>query len=170
MREHVSIGEMGGGGLGHWEGVPMAFLVREVLETADDLDQAIAVFRDQPRTCQYFYVIADAKTNRAVGMEASWNRFELIQAGQSHPLLPAAVPDAVLLSAGQRYEELVRRAKAGHGTFTAETALRLMDRPVAMKSNLHNALFEPKIHAAVGRQRHARTASRPPSSRTTASN
>jgi isopenicillin-N N-acyltransferase-like protein len=140
----VSIGEMGGGGLGHWEGVPMAFLVREVLETAEDLDQAIAVFRDHPRTCQYFYVIADAKTNRAVGMEASWNRFDVIQAGQSHPLLPTAVPDAVLLSAGRRYEELVRRVKASHGTFTAESALRLMDRPVAMNSNLHNALFEPK--------------------------
>jgi isopenicillin-N N-acyltransferase-like protein len=41
--QHVSIGEMGGGGLGHWQGVPMAFLVREVLETAPDLDAAIAV-------------------------------------------------------------------------------------------------------------------------------
>ncbi|MCY2995772.1 MAG: C45 family autoproteolytic acyltransferase/hydrolase [Planctomycetota bacterium] len=142
--EQVSIGEMGGSGLGHWEGVPMALLVREVLQTARNLEQAIAVFRDHPRTCQYFYVVADAKTNRAVGMEASWNRFDLIQAGQSHPLLPSAVPDAVLLSAGKRYDELVRRARTGHGSFTAESALHLMDRPVAMGSNLHNVLFEPK--------------------------
>jgi isopenicillin-N N-acyltransferase-like protein len=142
--EHVSIGEMGGSGLGHWEGMPMALLVREVLQTAQNLEQAIAVFRDQPRTCQYFYVVADAKTNRAVGMEASWNRFDLIQAGQSHPLLPAAVPDAVLLSAGKRYDELVRRARTGHGSFTAESAVHLMDRPVAMGSNLHNVLFEPR--------------------------
>lgn len=140
---HVSIGEMGGGGLGHWEGVPMALLVREVLETADDLDKAIAVFRDRPRTCQYFYVIADAKTNRAVGMEASWDRFEVIQPGQSHPMLPHAVPDAVLLSAGDRYEELARRVKASHGQLDADAARHLMDRPVAMRSNLHNALFEP---------------------------
>jgi isopenicillin-N N-acyltransferase like protein len=140
---HVSIGEMGGGGLGAWDGVPMAFLVREVLETADDLDAAVAVFRDNPRTCQYFYVIADAKTNRAVGMEASADRFEVIEPGQHHPLLPRPVQDCVLLSAGDRYEELARRVKAGHGTFTAETALRLMDRPVAMSSNLHNVLFEP---------------------------
>ena len=140
---HVSIGEMGGGGVGHWEGVPMALLVREVLERAPDLDAAIAIFRDNPRTCQYFFVIADGKTRRAVGMEASWNRFDVIQPAQSHPLLPTPVKDAVLLSAGDRYEELVRRVKAGHGTFTAETAIRLMDRPVAMKSNLHNVLFEP---------------------------
>ena len=141
---HVSIGEMGGGGLGHWQGVPMAFLVREVLETAPDLDAAIAVFRDKPRTCQYFYVIADGKTNRAVGMEASWDTFTLIKPGESHARLPDPVDDAVLLSAGSRYKELVKRAKDSHGKFEAESALRLMDCPVAMKSNLHNALFEPK--------------------------
>ena len=48
----------------------------------------------------------------------------------------------VLLSAGDRYKELVRRVKAGHGKFDAESARHLMDRPVAMKSNLHSVLFE----------------------------
>jgi hypothetical protein len=141
---HVSIGEMGGAGLGHWEGVPMSWLVRQVLETAGTLDEAIAVFRDNPRTCQYFYVIADGQDNRAVGMEASWNRFELIQPGEKHPLLSRPVPDTVLLSAGDRYRELARRVREGHGRFDAASALRLMDRPVAMKSNLHNVLFEPR--------------------------
>jgi hypothetical protein len=140
----VSIGEMGGRGLGHWAGVPMAFLVREALEKGDTLDKAIAVFRDNPRTCQYYYVLADGKINRAVGMEASWDVFRVVEPGAKHPLLPKPVKDCALLSAGSRYEELVRRVKAGYGEFTAESALRLMDRPVAMKSNLHNVLFEPK--------------------------
>jgi hypothetical protein len=64
--------------------------------------------------------------------------------GESHPRLPHAVGDAVLLSVGDRYEELVRRVKAGHGTFDAQTARALMDRPVAMKSNLHSVLFETR--------------------------
>jgi len=140
----VSIGEMGGRGLGHWSGVPMAFLVREVLSGAGDLDEAIAIFRDNPRTCQYFYVIADGKTNRAVGMEASWNTFTLVRPGESNPLLPSPVEDAVLLSAGDRYRELVRRVRQGYGQFDDEAARRLMDCPVAMKSNLHDVLFEPK--------------------------
>ncbi len=49
-----------------------------------------------------------------------------------------------MLSAGSRYEELVKRTKAGHGGFDVKAALELMDRPVAMQSNLHNVLFEPK--------------------------
>ena len=32
--------------------------------------------------------------------------------------------------------------EAGHGTFDADSARRLMSRPVAMKSNLHSVLFE----------------------------
>ena len=141
---HVSIGEMGGKGLGQWNGVPMAFLVREVLESAGDLDEAVAVFRDSPRTCEYYFVIADGKTNRAVGMEAGASKFSLVQPNTAHPLLPRPVKDAVLLSAGERYNHLVDGAEANWGQFTAEDAIRLMDRPVAMKSNLHNALFEPR--------------------------
>ncbi|MBX3443120.1 MAG: peptidase C45 [Planctomyces sp.] len=140
---HVSIGEMGGGGLGHWQGVPMAFLVRDALERGGTLEEALAIFRDSPRTCQYFYVVADGKTNEAVGMEASWDVMTIIRPGDSDPRLPTPVQDCALLSAGDRYNELVRRVQAGHGDFTHETALKLMDRGVAMKSNLHNVLFEP---------------------------
>ncbi len=142
--EHVSIGEMGGGGLGFWTGIPMSLLVREALEKGKDLETAISVFRDNRRTCQYFYVVADGKTNEAVGMEASWGVFSLVKQGESHPLLPTAVKDCVLLSAGDRYKKLVERTQTGLGEFTAEKAIELMSRPVAMKSNLHNVLFEPK--------------------------
>lgn len=142
--EKISVGEMGGRGLGHWEGVPMAFLVRESLETARSLDDAIAVFRDNPRTCEYFYVLADGEENRAVGMEASWDDFFTIGPGEAHERLPRPVPDCVLLSAGDRYELLVDRAKDGHGGFGPEQAIQLMSRPVAMSSNLHNVLFHPE--------------------------
>ncbi len=138
----ISIGEMGGGGQGHWDGVPMSMLVRMALEEADDLDEAIAVFRDHPRTCQYFYVVADGKSGKGVGMEASWNNFAVIKMGESEPRLPHPIKDGVLLSAGTRYEELAKRVQAGHGSFDAESARHLMDRPVAMKSNLHSVLFE----------------------------
>ena len=86
----------------------------------------------------------EVETNRAVGFEASWNKFKLIKPGEAHPLLPRPLPDSVLLSAGDRYHCLVDRVKAAHGTLDLDTALRLMDRGVATKGNLHNALFAPK--------------------------
>jgi hypothetical protein len=140
--ERVSIGEMGGRGMGHWDGVPMAFLVRMVLEEADELDRAVSVFRNNPRTCEYYFVIADGETGKAVGMEASWNSFGVVGMGESNPKLPHAFKDAVVLSAGDRYQELVKRVENGLGTFDASSARHLMDRPVAMKSNLHSVLFE----------------------------
>jgi len=142
--EHVSVGEMGGRGFGHWEGVPMSFLVRRVLEEAGTLDEAVAVFRDNPRTCQYYYVVADGDENRAVGLAAHWNTFEVVEPGAAHPRLPEPTDDTVLLSAGSRYTELARRVREGKGTFDAASALHLMDCPVAMKSNLHSVLFEPR--------------------------
>lgn len=141
--EKICVGEMGGGGLGHWSGRPMALIVRDALETAKSLDDAIATFRDGPRTCQYYYVISDGENNEAVGMEASWDVFTLIRPGETHPMLAKPVKDCVLLSAGDRYDELSKQAAAGVGKFTIESALKLMDRPIAMESNLHNVLFEP---------------------------
>jgi isopenicillin-N N-acyltransferase-like protein len=141
--EHVSIGEMGGRGLGNWAGMPMSFLVREALQRGHTLDEALTIFRETPRTCEYYYVLADGKTNRAVGMEASWDVMQVIEAGESHPLLPHGVKDCALLSAGDRYEELVRRVQEGYGEFDAQAAIDLMDLGVAMKSNLHNVLFAP---------------------------
>ncbi len=140
--EKVSLGEMGGRGLGKWKGVPMAVLMRWALQDAKTLDDAVAIFRDNPRTCEYYYVIADGKTGKAVGMEAGAEKFSTISMGESHQLLPHAVKDAVLLSAGDRYELLVKRVQESHGKVDAGKAIRLMDRPVAMGSNLHNVLFE----------------------------
>jgi len=141
--KHVAIGEMGGKGQGHWDGKPMAELVREVMENANTLDEAVAIMRKGPRTCEYYFVISDAKSNRAVGIAATSDRFETIDAGHSHPLLPHAVPDAVLMSAGDRYEELTRRVQANYGKLDAAGCRDLMKRPVCMTSNLHCALFEP---------------------------
>jgi len=140
---HISIGEMGGRGEGQWDGKPMAQLMREVMEKAATLDEAVEIMRRGPRTCEYYYVIADGKTKRAVGIAATPTKFEVIQPNQAHPQLPHPVKDAVLMSAGDRYEELARRVKGGFGRFDAGAARDLMTRPVCMTSNIHSVLFAP---------------------------
>lgn len=142
--KHIAIGEMGGRGEGNWDGKPMAQLVREVMEKASTLEEAVAIMRKGPRTCEYYYVISDAKSNRAVGIAATPEKFETIWPGESHPLLPHGTPDTVLLSAGDRYEALAERVKAGYGKFDAQGARDLMKRPVCMTSNIHSVLFEPE--------------------------
>src|SRR5256885_6998318 len=67
----ISVGEMGGRGYGAWDGKPMAQLIREVMERASTLDQAVEIMRKGPRTCEYYYVIADRNAKTAVGIGAT---------------------------------------------------------------------------------------------------
>ena len=139
----ISIGEMGGRGEGNWDGKPMAQLVREVMENAGTLDEAVAIMQHSPRTCEYYYVIADGKTKQAVGIKATPGELTVVHPGEAHPQLPTPVKDTILMSAGDRYTELARRAQAGFGTFDAASARALMSSPVCMSSNIHSVLFQP---------------------------
>lgn len=139
----ISLGEMGGRGEGKWDGVPMATLMRRALEECSSLQQVMTFWETSPRTCEYYYVFADGKTNQAVGVAATPEEIEFIQPGQGHERLGDGITDAVVLSAGSRLEKLRERVQAKHGEIDLQTAIWLMSRPVAMKSNLHNALFVP---------------------------
>lgn len=140
----VSLGEMGGRGEGQWDGVPMATLMRRALEECSTLDEVKKLWRSSPRTCEYYYVFADGKIPSAVGVAATPAKVEFILPGQAHPLLGDGIEDAVVLSAGDRLKTLRDRVASGHGKIDVEKALWLMSRPVAMSSNLHNALFIPQ--------------------------
>lgn len=139
----ISIGEMGGHGYGEWDGKPMAQLVREVMEKASTLDEAVEIMRAGPRTCEYYYVIADGKSKQAVGIGATPKTFEVVRPGEAHPKLTKPVPDTVLLSAGERYDLLAERVRQKWGKFDAPAALELMTRPVCMTSNIQSVLFVP---------------------------
>lgn len=141
--KQIAIGEMGGRGEGNWDGKPMAQLMREVMERADTIDEAVEIMRKGPRTCEYYYVISDGKTKRSVGIKATPEIFETVWSGESHPQLKRPVKDTVLLSADDRYETLVDRVEANYGKFDMESARSLMDPPVCMNSNIQSVLFAP---------------------------
>ncbi len=139
----ISLGEMGGRGEGLWDGVPMATLMRIALEECSTLDQVKKLWSDSPRTCEYYYVFADGKTNDAVGVAAVPEKVEFLAPGQTDHRLGDGIKDAVVLSAGDRLAKLRQRVQEKYGSIDAQTAMWLMSRPVAMKSNLHNVLFVP---------------------------
>lgn len=83
----ISIGEIGGAGQLHWDGTPMCFLVRDVLERATHLEEARDLFRDAKRTCEYYYVIADGKIPDAYGVQATVRRIHFLEMGQPYAFL-----------------------------------------------------------------------------------
>ncbi len=140
----ISLGEMGGRGEGQWDGVPMATLMRRALEECRTLDDVMDLWKNSLRTCEYYYVFADGKANRAVGVAALPESIEFVLPGQAHERLGDGIEDAVVLSAGSRLEKLRERVQEKYGQFDAELGQWLMSRPVAMQSNLHNVLFVPE--------------------------
>ncbi len=151
--KQVSLGEMGGRGEGNWDGVPMATLMRRAMEECSTLDEVKALWRNSPRTCEYYYVFADGKTPgpTAVGVAATPESIEFIEPGQTHPRLGEGFKDVVVMSGGSRLETLRQRVQSHYGEFDTAKAIHLMSRPVAMSSNLHNALFVPQdlvVHVA----------------------
>jgi len=142
--KRIAIGEMGGGGEGEWDGIPMSFLVRKVAEEAGSLDEAVRIMKTAPRTCEYYYVISDGNIPDAVGIYATPEVFQTVGPGKYHPKLPTPIEDTVLFSGPDRYKVLVRRVRENYGTIDAAVMMEIMKRPVAMKSNLHNVLFAPE--------------------------
>lgn len=139
----IAVGEMGGGGEGRWDGMPMPMLVRLALEEAGTLDQALAVFRKTPRTCEYYYVVSDGKTGASRGLYCTPEICQVLKPGQKDPRLAVVLPDTVMFSGTDRLKALAARVKARYGTLDAPAVLEIMTRPVSMKDNLHNVLFAP---------------------------
>ncbi len=92
--QQIAIGEMGGGGQGHWDGMPMTLLIRDALERASTLTEALSIFKNTPRTCEYYYVISDAKINDARGIYATPKQIHFIKPGENYAMLDVAPPPA----------------------------------------------------------------------------
>lgn len=124
---HIAIGEMGGKGLGYWDGMPMAFLIRDALERADTLEQAVEIFKTTPRTCEYYYVISDGKTNDAIGLWTTPKVFETMRLGESFGMIeklrprgPAAGRKAIVRNPKvdtRKHSVLLRGEKGVEGFF-----------------------------------------------------
>jgi len=63
-----------------FRGEPMAFLMRRVLEEADDVDEAAALIRQARRTVGVNYVVADARAGRAVAIETTRRAVRVFEA------------------------------------------------------------------------------------------
>ena len=113
--KQVTIGEMGGTEKCR-DGLPMIFLLRMILEEANTLEEAMSIMESSKRTCEYYYVISDGKIPDARAMKCLPDSMEVLKPGKSHPLLPAAPPeDVVMISGEDRYIILKQRIEENFG-------------------------------------------------------
>jgi len=139
----LAIGEMGGRGEGDWDGLPMSFLLRDIMERASTVKEALKILRDSPRTCEYYYVISD-KSRAMAAIHATPDELLVLKPGQQHPLLPTVPEDTVLMSGDDRAKVLSRRLHEQYGKIDARAMIEIIKRPVSMRSNLHDAVFAPE--------------------------
>jgi isopenicillin-N N-acyltransferase like protein len=139
----LAIGEMGGGGEGDWDGMPMSFLLRDIMERASNVEEALKILRETPRTCQYYYVVSD-KSGAMRALQCTPKEMVVLEPGQQHPQLPPVPDDVVMISADERAVALSERLHKNYGKIDAQQLIEIIKRPVAMNSNLHNAVFAPQ--------------------------
>ncbi|MGO8751331.1 MAG: C45 family autoproteolytic acyltransferase/hydolase [Thermoguttaceae bacterium] len=139
----LAIGEMGGRGEGNWDGMPMSFLLRDVMERASTVEEALAILRRTPRTCEYYYVISDKSKNMAA-VAADSRQVTVLGPGEQSSRLPPVPEDTVLISGGERAKALSQRIQDLYGKIDVAAMIQIIRRPVAMRSNLHDAIFAPE--------------------------
>jgi hypothetical protein len=139
----LAVGEMGGGGVGHWDGMPMSFLLRDVMERAESVREALDIIQNTRRTCEYFYVLSD-KSRAMVALHCTPETVVVLRPGERNPRLPPVPNDAVLISGPERAKTLSRRIRKAYGKIDVPTMIQIIKSPVAMRSNLHNAVFSPE--------------------------
>ncbi len=139
----LAIGEMGGGGEGDWDGVPMSLLLRDIMERTSNVEEALDILRKGPRTCEYYYVLSDKSRNMAA-VASDAKQMTVLRPGEQNELLPFVPADTVLISGGDRAKLLSERLKKSHGRIDVPGMIEIIKRPVAMSSNLHDAIFSPE--------------------------
>jgi hypothetical protein len=165
----IAIGEIGGQGYGYWDGMPMSFLLRSILEESATCQEAKELLTKTPRTCEYYHIISDGKTQDSFGCYATYQNISFIFPGKDYSLSPSPTceqeliveegksknpaslffkqPQDTLLVTGssspERFPVLLERIQSQLGSLDERILMEIIKEPVSRESNLHNAIFHP---------------------------
>ena len=101
-----------------FRGEPMTFLMRQVMEQADSLDESRGIIEQAKRTVGVNYLIADAHARRAIAMETTWHHaktFEANDAAEQDVRYARPVPDTVFRADTAMDPEIRSLQNASHG-------------------------------------------------------
>lgn len=116
--EGISVGQIGAETTDiSFKGLPMIFLLRSVLESATDLEQAQQIVSVAPRTVGINYVFADAKANKAIAIETTHSYVRVFKANDSSEQLVTyarPIKDAVF-RADTAFDPVIRNLQIASG-------------------------------------------------------
>jgi tetratricopeptide (TPR) repeat protein len=118
-------------------GMPVEILVREILENARTLDEAITMVRKTPVMVPDFYLLGDGKSGESAVVERSPKRTEVRRSKDvtvlaNHALLPAFQSDTEndrlkrYLTSGARHRRVEELVKKNHGQIDPRHALEIL--------------------------------------------
>jgi len=140
----LAMGEMGGKGQGKWDGLPMSFMMRRVMEECATVEEAVALMKKTPLTCNYYYILSDKNKSMRGVIAIAGSPLEILKPGEQNKFLPPVPKDTVYISEGKRSKLLGKRLHENFGKIDAKKMIDIIKHPVAMKSNLQNAVFLPE--------------------------
>jgi isopenicillin-N N-acyltransferase-like protein len=119
------------------DGIPVELLVREVLENARSIDEAVAIVKRQPVMVPDFYLMGDGKTGESAVIERSPTRTEVRRSRDTtlltnHALTPAFAKDVEndrlrrYTTSGARYRRLAELVEQNHGAIDPRRALDIL--------------------------------------------
>lgn len=117
MNSHkIAMGEIGGDGYGNWNGIPMSFLIRDILERATTLEEARNILTSSPRTCEYYYIVSDGKSNQSFGCYATLDQIHFIEPGTTYAMAASTNPEKAFLtpSSTSPYQTLLLQEDKTH--------------------------------------------------------
>lgn len=122
------------------EGVPVELLLRQVLEEAHSIDEAIAIVKKAPVMVPDFYMLGDGKTGESAVIERSPTRTEVRRTGPrggltvlaNHAIQPAFVGDAEndrlrrYMTSGARHKRMSELVQKWSGSIDPRRAAEML--------------------------------------------
>jgi isopenicillin-N N-acyltransferase-like protein len=143
----ITLGEMGyGDPEGEtMRGMPMPFVLRDVLTYAKNLQDVRKIISSKPGTNSFVFLMSDGKNNTSELYVRERTRFDVFKPGKllkDRDNVFPAIGD--VLYGGHYQDKMTQSLNEKHGVITPEVIMKDIIPFIAMPSNFQNVVYEPR--------------------------
>ena len=144
--EGITLGEMGYGDPENetLSGKPMVFLLRDILEQANSLEDVRLLIKESVGTNSFGFLMTDGKARTAELYIKDRERFRVFPVGQDMADGDESLPGIADMVYGGHYDEkMAELLKSNRGKLTPRLFMEKLIPDMAMKSNFQNVIYDP---------------------------